>query len=330
MYEHNTCENCGCTNEDLFEIEINGEMRTVCRDCGRLIPDGEANWDNSNECYYCDDCYENHASSLNGYSYKPVPQFQFRTSELKELDADVLEPRSAIHTFGVELEVDDGDDASDLCEALEELDQPIYMKHDGSLNSEGVEIVTHPCSLAYHQYEMRWAEIMRVCDSRDYKSHDTTTCGLHIHVGRSSTGATGKERDAVAGNLVILTNAVWDELVTFSRRKGGALDHWARRPNLRCDPETLDDAQLTDYALYTENDGRYQAVNLTNHGTVEFRLFRGTLKRKTLIAALQLVNNMVDYAMTHTPKECLTAKWSDIVAVKQFKELNAYCESRGL
>ena len=28
-----TCELCGCTGEELFELEIDGEIKTVCRDC---------------------------------------------------------------------------------------------------------------------------------------------------------------------------------------------------------------------------------------------------------------------------------------------------------
>lgn len=306
----------------------------TCDDCGSLIRGGEANWSSQDDCYYCDSCYEEHEPHLlNEYSFKPTPEFKFRSSELREFDRKGIDPRNAVHQFGIELEVDNGDDADDLCESLEGLDQPIYMKHDGSLNHNGVEIVTHPCSLAFHQYEMRWAEIMRVCDSHDYKSHDTTTCGLHIHVSRSSMGTTEEDRQRTAGNLVILTSAIWDELVKFSRRMEHKLDQWAQRPML--DHQSFDsDEELIEIALKHQYRGgipyRYSACNLLNTHTVEFRLFRGTLKRRTLIAAIQLVSNMTDYAMTHTPSECISATWSDIMAVAQFKELTAYCESRGL
>ena len=40
------------------------------------------------------------------------------------------------------------------------------------------------------------------------------------------------------------------------------------------------------------NNGRYAAVNLCNYATIEFRLFRGTLKHNTLIAAIELVKKL--------------------------------------
>ena len=44
-------------------------------------------------------------------------------------------------------------------------------------------------------------------------------------------------------------------------------------------------------------NGRYVAVNLNNYHTIEFRLFRGTLKYNTFIATLQMVNHICDAAI---------------------------------
>ena len=131
-------------------------------------------------------------------------------------------------------------------------------------------------------------------------------------------------------------NALWDKLVTFSRRKPNALESWSARPYLReWDDITRgdfdgNDDDLIEMAYATEDRGRYQAINLTNRATVEFRLFRGTLKRGTLMATLQLVSNMTRYAATHTPTECVHATWADVLGVEQYKELTAYCTERGL
>ena len=38
-------------------------------------------------------------------------------------------------------------------------------------------------------------------------------------------------------------------------------------------------------------------MNLTNDDTIEFRMFRGTLKFNTLIATLQLVDRVCDVAI---------------------------------
>lgn len=341
------CDDCGNwfsdhrIRQDSFDNCICDECYDrrwyTCDSCGRLVNTDDVHV-SRNGSAYCDDCYDGCGSdSFHDYSYKPDPEFHFRSSELEKLKLlrgryiSGYEAQVDLLTFGVELEVDKGDDHDKLCDELAALDQPIYMKHDGSLGDEGVEIVTHPCSLAYHQYELRWAEISRICKANGYTSHDAVTCGLHVHVGRMALGSDRTERYSTAAKLVWLVWRLKDEMLKFSRRGKSELDRWAAFPDLP-DPKALaKDGLLTKYALETVGDGRYQAVNLVPSETVEFRLFRGTLKRDTLIATLQLVNNLVKYAMSHTIEDCaLTAAWSDVLAVEQFKELNTYSAKRGL
>ena len=231
--------------------------------------------------------------------------------------------------FGVELEIDDGCDHEVVSGALADLNLPIYMKHDGSLGEEGVEIVTHPCSLAYHQYQLRWKEICRVSKNHGYSSESAGTCGLHIHVGRDQMAGDDYDRKTVAANLVILASRLWNKLVDFSRRDDSQLEEWANAPDIDIfDYEDEDD--LRRAALDTRGDGRYQAVNLCNRNTVEFRIFRGTLNRDTIIASIQLVSNLTKYAMTHTPEECRDTTWAEVVSYEQFKELDSYCRKMGL
>ena len=298
----------------------------TCANCGRITRDWR--WHEGHGEYYCQDCFP--ASCLHEYGYKPSPEFKYRSGEKRDCpNLPSWRTLPHVRVYGVELEVDCGTDANDLCERLEALEQPIYMKHDGSLGEEGVEIVTHPCSLAYHQYELRWAEIIRRCKQLDYTSHDAGTCGLHIHVSREALGETVGERLTRAGNLVILTYAMWSEMVKFSRRNEYQLNEWARKPELNLFGQ-LTDTELLDEALLEEERGRYRAVNLKPCATVEFRLFRGTLKRDTLIASIQLVDTLCQYAMTHTPNECLKATWTEVVGSTEHKELRSYCSRREL
>lgn len=344
--DYQRCTDCG----NLFDDEHvhSDEWDTVvcddcydyrwytCVNCGRLVRSDEVLFDR-NDDPVCEDCYdEGNSESFHDYGYKPVPDFQFRSSELSKLTTEqghVVSSYGAqdfVPTFGVELEVDYGNDHNDLADELEELGEPIYMKHDGSLGDEGVEIVTHPCSLAFHMYELRWAEISRICESHGFKSHDTTTCGLHIHVGRRCLGADSYEQKTTAAKLVWLTVRFQNELTTFSRRKAEQLDRWAAFPALDLEDHCRDELSLREAALQTEWAGRYQAINLCPSETVEFRLFRGTLKRSTLIASIQLISNMVKYALSHTLLECATAEWSDVINAEQFKELSTYAAQRGL
>ena len=59
--------------------------------------------------------------------------------------------------------------------------------------------------------------------------------------------------------------------------------------------------------------GRYVAVNLENYETIEFRLFRGTLRYETFIATLQLVHEIYNIAIALTDRELENLSWSDFV-----------------
>ena len=60
-------------------------------------------------------------------------------------------------------------------------------------------------------------------------------------------------------------------------------------------------------------NGRYACVNITNYHTIEFRMFRGTLKYNTLIATLELVDKICELATDLTDSELKSVSWSDFV-----------------
>lgn len=284
-----------------------------CDDCGRIFDVDEAREDDY--CTYCPDCWEeNHAGAIEDYDYKPRPEI-CRTT-----------PGALL--FGVELEVDSGNSRDSAARDVLDLGGGrVYCKGDGSLN-DGFEIVSHPGDLAHHLREMRWADICRTCVDYGFHSHGTDTCGLHIHVGRVELGESGEARRAVTARLVVLTARLWPELTRFSRRTENRLRNWAARPELDLDEPDLD--ELETAALDTERQGRYQAVNLTNDSTIEFRLFRGTLRVETMFASLELVSNLCRYAMTHDTEQCRAATFREIVYQDPRPELVDYCRSLDL
>ena len=63
------------------------------------------------------------------------------------------------------------------------------------------------------------------------------------------------------------------------------------RDSVNVDIEDSDtESEIVDKVKNTKYAGRYQGINLQNDNTVEFRMFRGTLKLNTFIAALQFVD----------------------------------------
>ena len=73
---------------------------------------------------------------------------------------------------------------------------------------------------------------------------------------------------------------------------------------------------------------RYSCINLQNYYTIEFRVFRGTLKYNTLIATLQLVNRVCSVAFSFSDEEVRALSWSEFVSYCTEPELVQYLKER--
>ncbi len=75
------------------------------------------------------------------------------------------------------------------------------------------------------------------------------------------------------------------------------------------------------------------AVNLQNYNTIEFRMFRGTLRYDTFIATLQLVDEICRLTVSMDDYDLEKLSWSEFVQriSKDSKpELIAYLKSKRL
>ena len=169
---------CDCCGDRYFNDNAYGDGNTsVCRNCYEneyhrcercncLLHDDDVLW--QDDYPYCQSCYDDISDDfINEYSYKPDPIFHRCHNEKK------------IRYYGVELEIDKGGKDDSNAETLYNIansnDNNLYIKSDGSL-SDGMELVSHPCSLLYHKTKLPWAEIMKKAVSLYYRSHNTTTC----------------------------------------------------------------------------------------------------------------------------------------------------------
>ena len=156
-----------------------------------------------------------------------------------------------------------------------------------------------------------------------YRSHQTSTCGLHVHVSRNGLGESYEEQEEVISRILFLVEAHWNELLKFSRRSEYSMNRWAARHGYEHTPK-----EILDKAKSSSN--RYVAVNLCNYHTIEFRLFRGTLKLNTILATLQLVNRICDVAQNLTDQELQSLSWSEFVSNIDHPELIQYLKERRL
>lgn len=309
-------DNAGTNDEPLCE-GCRDDHYSTCTSCGRLIRNEDAQYRRSDEdgdYPYCARCFSSMKTrGINDYSYKPTPIFYGKAARF----------------FGVELEIDEAGEYDNNADRI--LDaankdglERIYCKHDGSLE-EGFEIVTHPMTLSYHQREMPWKDVLTKATSMGYTSHQAGTCGLHVHVNRNSFGPTEAEQDACIARILYFFERHWEELLKFSRRTEQQLEQWAARYGYKEHPH-----EILDHAKKGGRGGRYSSVNLYNQATIEFRIFRGTLKYNTLIATLQLVNRVCDVAFLMTDDQLKALSWTTFAAKCTEPELIQYLKEQRL
>lgn len=284
----------------------------TCDDCGEVyhIDDSQ----HIDGCLYCNCCASEHEVDILPYNAKPNPIF-FGDSTAG---------------YGLEVEIDDGDYKQEAArEIIAAGRDHIYIKEDGSLSRDGMEIVTHPATLDYHINHFPWTNICRTALSYGYRSHDTNTCGLHIHASRSLFGDTILEQDLTIAKIILLIDRWYDtKIVRFARRNLSRMRQWADKPNADIRPGD-DESAAVQKSKKTAYD-RYKAVNLSNRSTIEFRFFRGTLKRDTIIASIQWVDTIIRYCRSTQLKDLFSTDWDDIFANTTHEELTNYLKQRNL
>lgn len=251
---------------------------------------------------------------IKSYNYTPK-NFNFNTTGIESLDNLFM---------GVELEIDGGGEndihAKYILDYLGE--KNLYIMHDGSLTN-GMEITTHPASLEYHK-SLDYQGLFKELTNKGYKSHNTKTCGYHIHVNRNFFAENPTMQDLCITKVLYLLEKYWDNIKSLARRDSS---YYSRRFNMN-ESESL--FELLMKAKGISGEGKYQMVNLQHKDTMEFRLFKGTLKYETFIATLEFVRNLV-YICKNKPLELIQqTSFEDIVLALHTDYLIDYLDSRGI
>lgn len=267
---YSACERCDCTihSDDSYYHE--DTERSLCLACCQEV-ESEESGDNRDE---------NGRIIIHGHWHKPRPRFfDERSPVTGEFSALPDAPY-----FGVEFEVDT--QSSGLSNAASALaaglhPNPFYhCEEDGSL-LRGFEIVSKPATWEHWQtVDVKWMEKLR---GLGYRSYDTSTCGQHIHVSRS-----------------FLSCPEQFTLIAFVRDNRELMKRLSRREEFGyCKLDGYKTATTRDIVgklgSYGDND-RYEAINMCNKSTIEFRLFRGTLCPQGFRRNLSLVVALVHFA----------------------------------
>ncbi len=178
----------------------------------------------------------------------------------------------------------------------------VYFKHDGSIESgrcgPGVEIVTQPCSWNYlKSLRDTWSKRLAGMRQAGFRSYDTNSCGLHVHVSRAPFTAT----DLIRLQALIYDNGELFRHISqrnkydycafdardardprFRLLKAGTARHGKHYRHFDYDPHNYEDRRV---ALNFPQDTP----------TIEFRFFRGTLHEPSFWKALECVRACVTY-----------------------------------
>lgn len=274
MFECNNCETITCEEYAVFSEYINDYLCKNCSDT-RIYACENCDYSGTHidiENHSCDDYMSMSrmvSSYVHSYGYKPRPTFFGKDTFF----------------LGVELEVEQVEEDDDLyVEGVEELFDTIgnqaYLKEDGSLSEYGVEIVTHPLSLDYHQNVFNWADITRKLKRKGFRSWNTDNCGLHIHVCKPNAYKDESHR-------IRFMKLIYDNEIQVKALAGRSSIEYA---------SFSDKGNIVRKVKYDDqSNNRYSAINVDNDNTDEIRVFRGSLRPERILSAIELVHASIEY-----------------------------------
>lgn len=263
------------------------ETTYYCDSCGDEVDTDWGYFCESCSVWRCDTCGEcagedNHDSRVHVWDYRPNrfrPKGNHRTEAL----------------FGVELEV--GGHKSTIANVVarhDDLERHLYMKEDGSIR--GVEIVSHPMTLAWARNEFPFATLLE--SLREAGCYVNDGYGLHIHVSRNAFQRDGKASAA--------HQMMW---LLFMYRNAAMLEKLARRTSERWAAfHKPQPGELARKAKSVLREDRYVAVNCNNEKTFELRFFKSTLDEREFYAALEFADASVRYTRSITIQDVLRGR----------------------
>ena len=220
---------------------------------------------------------------IESYSYRP-PRFKyFHTSKTKRQNKDPF--------YGIEIEVIASNSPQEVRTEFSisnRDEESSYLKYDGSLGDNGVEVVFHPHTMSALKNSTILRDVLKWGAKGVAYAWNGSKCGLHIHSEKKdwSRVALYKLYTLMSKNVEFWT---W-----LSGRKKSHMSY--------CILENIYHNRIVQYAKY-KGDGcgasKYVALNMNNEHTIEFRLFRGSLSKATFWKNLECVDSLRYFCNTY-------------------------------
>lgn len=264
-------------------------------------------WDEDRERYIHDDYEDEDASVIRGY-HAHSDDFVLVNSPWS---------KSNNRHFGVELEVEcvrgsrneSAKAIDDWFDSNRSRNEQLLFEEDGSID-HGFEMISNPMGLDKHREIWKWLEQPNLI--ANIRSHNTSTCGLHVHVSRK-----GLSSLTISKAVCFVNNPSNKALIkTIARRYGSGY--------CRAKHVTLADG--------AKPNDKYEMVNLCKRHTLEFRIFRGTLNYNAIQAAIEFTNAVINFAANTSLEELSELKFFEFIYKPEqrmdTKFLRTYLEQR--
>ena len=342
--------------EDVLAKYFQNECFFCCEDCNDYFnrDDGTSTYDG--DYVVCQSCLEDN------YSYSQYRDTYISNSDWEDEQEDESDPeyenigeyhsskhrlghipssydmRSPRVLLGMELEMEVGDDwdkdsrAGLILDNIGDYKDEDGLKHtyclmeqDGSLDN-GFEMVTGYTGLDVHKNQLQYFKQK----TKGMKSHDTSTCGLHVHVCKSSMTTLHGAKLVLfindPANLALVKSIARRDASGYAKMQNKKEDkHWLK--------DSVHSSKHKEDQLRRLNSDRYEALNFRNDKTVEFRLFKGTLKYETMVSCLEFAFACWHFTAQASTSELTTAKFLEFICLpenrKDTRFLRAYLKDKG-
>ena len=220
---------------------------------------------------------------IHTYSYEPS-ELRFHSYEDEEYSENNLYLGIELEISGSTKESDNEEDAKEILKIIQEdAEDPVYFKHDGSIN--GFEIVFYPhtpkaCS------DYQWKRIFSTIRKLGY-TNDDKKAGLHIHGSRNFFNTVTEQNEALA-KMVFLMYKFKEEIEPLAGRSGSDYATYSAKALKRAKENDL----FGTFRWYCDSCGKYSAINCQHKDTFEIRIFDGATNAQDLMDRIQFVNNL--------------------------------------
>ena len=301
-YENESCHCDGCQENYYNDHARYFECvdRCYCESCEHqyisYCEDHDIEYDSSEYCERCDSegYYDNEddESIIKNYSYKVEQEFYQLPNEQTKL----------FYGIEVETEIRKNFDKFEVAEDVLNLfnDNQVILKEDSSIGNNGFEIVSNTATFNFHKTKL-WENFFG-SDIRDkLRSFHAKNTGLHIHCSKEFY------TKADIGKIVVFLNLPYNSrfITNFAGRN---YNQYCKRDKFK---------KITNY----ESNERFEALNITNRNTIEFRIFKGNLQENSFFRYLEFVDCLSYFVKQTSFKTNSLKYWHLIKYIQENTEL---------